>query len=629
VTAFRQFLTELRRRRVIRVLILYAIAGWVIVQIASTVLPSLHVPEWSVTLVVVLVALGLPLAAILAWAFDVGDGGIKRAGAADAEASAAATPAPTVTTPPSPLRGAGPATPPAAATAEQPDSARARSPAASSTREDGARRSIAVLPFANLTGDSGKDYLGDGLAEELIHTLARVPGLRVPSRTSSFAYRGREVDLRRIANELEVSAVLEGSVRAAGERVRITAQLIDGNSGYHLWSQHYDRRSEDLFELQDELASAIILQTLNVTLEGPDRRRLLRDPPTRNLEAYRLYLEAMSEQARGSVRSAFDKLQLALRLDPGFAQARAAVVQLRSLAIFLSVALPGTLADAEREARDALAGAPDSAAIHAALGVIHATQARWLEAEASFQQALMLDEGDPWAWSGHGVFVLSTVGHLRAYLSSSLEAHRLAPAWLPAHIPLTAAHLYVGNDDEARAHGQAAIELGAPRNRFPLSDMLSRVEVRAGRHDAARALMQEACRATMGVSREIEAVDRVYGALAGTTDRATAIASLDGLRNEHGATGLHNFMLRRLLHWYSVLGAYDQAYQVVNRLLDDFAATGTIGVAWGFLWQRELAGFREDARFATLAARMRLPDYWQRYGPPDGYDWRDGRLVAR
>ena len=117
------------------------------------------------------------------------------------------------------------------------------------------RHSVAVLPFANLTGDATKDYLGQGLAEELIHTLARVPGLRVPARTSSFAYQGRDIDVRRIASELDVGTVLEGSVRAAGERIRITAQLIDGESGYHLWSQHFDRRFEDLFELQDELAA--------------------------------------------------------------------------------------------------------------------------------------------------------------------------------------------------------------------------------------------------------------------------------------------------------------------------------------------------------------------------------------
>jgi TolB-like protein len=117
------------------------------------------------------------------------------------------------------------------------------------------RSSIAVLPFANLTGDPGKEYFSDGMAEELIHTLARIPGLRVPARTSSFAYKGRNTDVRQIARDLQVGAVLEGNVRSADERIRVTAQLIDAESGYHLWSQNYDRKFEDIFELQDALAA--------------------------------------------------------------------------------------------------------------------------------------------------------------------------------------------------------------------------------------------------------------------------------------------------------------------------------------------------------------------------------------
>jgi TolB-like protein len=118
--------------------------------------------------------------------------------------------------------------------------------------------SIAVLPFANLTRDAEKEYFSDGMAEELIHRLARVPGLRVAARTSAFAYKGRNADVRQIARDLGVAAVLEGSVRGAGERVRVTAQLVDGQTGYHLWSQSYDREFADLFELQDELAAAIV-----------------------------------------------------------------------------------------------------------------------------------------------------------------------------------------------------------------------------------------------------------------------------------------------------------------------------------------------------------------------------------
>jgi tetratricopeptide (TPR) repeat protein len=350
---------------------------------------------------------------------------------------------------------------------------------------------------------------------------------------------------------------------------------------------------------------------------------VLRGPPTRNLEAYQLFLEAMADQARGRLRPAFDKLQRALQLDPGFAQARAAVVAVRSVAMFHDLALPGSLADAEQEARHALELQPDSAATHAALGAIRAAQARWPEAEESFRRALEIDDTDPWAWSEHGLYVFSTVGYIRAYLSSSSEAHR------PAHLQLAAAHLRAGNDDEVRQHARAAIDLGMSRASFPLADTLWQVEIHSGRFDVARRLMQEACMATMGVSREIEAVDRVYGALAGNSHPAAAVAALDAFRTDAGLAASNHIMRRRLLVWYSMLGAYDQAFEIMNAMLDSFADRGTIGASWGTLWARELAGFRADARFTALATRMRLPEYWERYGPPDGYEWRKDRLVAR
>jgi adenylate cyclase len=527
----------------------------------------------------------------------------------------------------------GRATPPASAVPKaQPQ---AKNPVAEMTSapdgEARVRRSVAVLPFANLTGDPAKDYLGDGLAEELIHTLARVSGLRVPARTSSFAYKGRNFDLRRIAAELDVDAVLEGSVRAAGERIRITAQLIDGDSGFHLWSEHYDRRFENLFEVQDELANAIIVQTLNATTQASGPQTPLRAPPTQSFEAYRLFLEALADQARlgPGNRRAFEKLQQALRLDPGFARARAVVAQLRSFSLVFGVPLPGTLADAEHEALQALELNPESAATHAALGTIRAAQARWLEAEESFAQAFALDDADPSIWSGHGLSVSATVGHLGAYLSSSCEAHRLAPASAGIHTNLVVAYAFPGNEGELRKHAQLAFDLGVPRTYAPVADILSYVNLDAGRYDAARALMQEAVRATLKAPRAVEAVGRVFDALAGASSRSGAVAALDGLRADVSDAGLNHMMRMRLIMWYSRLEAYDQAYEMVNRSLDDFAAVASIGTAWGFLWTRELAGFRDDGRFTALVARLRLPDYWQRYGPPDGYDWRDGRLVAR
>ena len=149
-----------------------------------------------------------------------------------------------------------------------------------------------MLPFANLTGDPGKEYFSDGMAEELIHTLAHLPGLRVPARTSSFAYKGRNIDVRQIARDLQVAAVLEGSVRSAGKRIRVTAQLIDAESGYHIWSQNYDRKFEDLFELQDALATEIV-RALRSHLGSDLSGALPHVPPTRDIDAYHLYLRSL------------------------------------------------------------------------------------------------------------------------------------------------------------------------------------------------------------------------------------------------------------------------------------------------------------------------------------------------
>src|SRR5215469_11358832 len=169
----------------------------------------------------------------------------------------------------------------------------AQQPAPTAPATTAMRKSIAVLPFASLSSDPEKDYFGDGIAEELIHLLARVPGLEVPARTSSFAYKGRNIDVRQIARELGVGMLLEGSVRSAGDRIRVSAQLIEADSGFHVWSQTYDRRFVDIFQLQDELAVAIV-RALKINLADGESRPLRDAPPTRDVEAYRLFLRAIA-----------------------------------------------------------------------------------------------------------------------------------------------------------------------------------------------------------------------------------------------------------------------------------------------------------------------------------------------
>ena len=189
------------------------------------------------------------------------------------------------------------------------------------------RTAIAVLPFANLTGDASKEYLGDGMAEELINTLNKVQGLKVPARTSTFAYKGRNTDIRQIAKDLGVGTILQGSVRAADKRIRITAQLINAQDGLHLWSESYDEEFTDLFKLQDKLATAITT-ALQPNLHAVAETAVTQGPPTQDLEAYQLYLQGSSLSrpvTEANENRAIEYFQQAIARDPKFARAYAGV----------------------------------------------------------------------------------------------------------------------------------------------------------------------------------------------------------------------------------------------------------------------------------------------------------------
>jgi TolB-like protein len=482
------------------------------------------------------------------------------------------------------------------------------------------RGSIAVLAFANLTGDPAKEYFSDGMAEELIHTLARIPGLKVPSRTSSFSYKGHNTDVRQIARDLDVAAVLEGSVRSAGERIRVTAQLIDAQSGFHLWSQHYDREFGDLFKLQDELAHSIVA-SLRAALGGHDADQSLPQPPTKDLEAYNLYLQAMSVQA---THSPFDGLQRAMRLleravdrDPLFARAHAAIASVRAVAIVLDVPLPGTLADSEREVLRGLALDPSLGTANATLGIIYAAQGKWISARDRFQDAFASDANDPSARQAYGMHLLGSVGSLRQYAETSIEAHRLAPAWLPAILNLAVAHMVLDETPAAHKYVELAAELGVVRTGPLMSDLFAQIAVRQGRYDEAAEIMVNALAPDITAEGGGDTVRQVFRALGNRVAAEAPVAALDSLRARATNAGMTQFMKRRFMLWYTYLGAIHRSFEVANESLDYFAQSGTIGSAWSFLWLREMLPFRQDPRFQAMCRRMRMFEYWSKHGAPD------------
>jgi adenylate cyclase len=349
------FLDELRRRRVIRVAVVYAIAGWIIIEVASTVLPPLGLPPWSVKLVIVLIALGFPIAVIMGWMFDLDRDGVQRTGSA--------------------------------AASKKPAHA-----AELAARDDEGRRTIAVLPFVNMSDDAQNEYFSDGISEEILNLLSKLPQLKVSSRTSSFFFKGTKINIPMVANELAVSAILEGSVRRAGDRVRITAQLIDAASDSHLWSETYDREFKDVFAIQDDIAKSIA-DALQVTLT-PKERRSIQYVATSDAQAYDYYLRGRKyfyAMSRRDFHHAISMYQRAIELDPEYAAAWAGQADAYSYLYRFADASLENAAKAIEASERAVQRDPDSAEAHASSGLAHFINKKYADAERHFEAAIKLN----------------------------------------------------------------------------------------------------------------------------------------------------------------------------------------------------------------------------------------------
>lgn len=390
----KNLIAELRRRRVFRVIVLYAIAGWIVIEVAATVLPGLNLPDWTITLVIVLVALGFIVAVMLGWAFDIGPGGLERT-EVEAETGAEAT----GSAPEQPPVGSGTTLPdisPEASRGSEPttasDSAATRG-SASSTQTD-ARRSIAVLPFLNMSGDPENEYFSDGIAEEILNLLVKLPQIRVASRSSSFVFKGEKVDMARVGERLGVGTVLEGSVRRAGDRVRITAQLIEVASDSHLWSETYDRELKDVFAIQDDIARSIVA-ALEVTLTPRDRRAL-QYVATQDTKAYDYYLRGRRyfyEFTRRQFHNAIRMFKKAIEQDPNFALAYAGMADAYSLLYQWADSSEENIKKANEASIKAITLDPDSAEANAARGTALAIAGKHEEAERAFENAILLNPG--------------------------------------------------------------------------------------------------------------------------------------------------------------------------------------------------------------------------------------------
>jgi TolB-like protein len=336
------------------------------------------------------------------------------------------------------------------ATATPPAAAPASTTAAAAISE----KSIAVLPFADMSERQDQQYLADGMAEEIINLLAKVADLHVPARTSSFYFKGKSTKVPDIARELQVAHVLEGSVRRSGDHLRVTAQLVRADNGYHLWSETYDRNVHDIFKVQDEIANAVV-QALQITLLGGPLAR--RRGGTENLEAYQLFLRGLSsewEDTRPALLAARDYFERAIKLDPQFGLAWAELSRATALLGEAGAMPPNQAYESSRQfAQHALRVSPDLAEAHAFLLYVHRVcDWDWTAAELESRRALALDPTDPTA--------LMLAGALARTLGRWTEAERHNRAALVRDPLFTIAYWQLGltlygagrNEDAAAAY---------------------------------------------------------------------------------------------------------------------------------------------------------------------------------
>lgn len=475
---------------------------------------------------------------------------------------------------------------------------------------------IAVLPFANLTTDPAATCFGEAMAEELINTFARVRWFEVASRTSTFAFKDRNEDVRKIARELDVMAVLEGSIRRVGERIRVTAQLVDGRTGHHLWSESYERGCDDLSRVQDEITVAIVDATAGLFVMGGNRRKT----PTRDLEAYHLYLEARALRAQptdDNLETTVQILDRALMRDPDFARAWYAIAEARAHRAANNGCMPNLLSDAERDARHALALDPSISRAHGVLGLINACCGRWIQAETELRRALSLVARNPEALVFHAIYVARQAGHQRKALAEIQLARELAPASPALALHLGVQKMLAGEDAEAGKWIDLAVADGYPRSLVEVRDARAQLAMREGRFGEAAQELSETLSAASRAAGGFEAIQSFYTAQADQSHTASAIAELQAWEARLQPEDLDRCMAQRLIVWFTMLGAVDAAYDVAERTVDRLTARGPIGNGWGILWIKEMHAFRDSPRFQNLLARLGLFGYWRQYGPPD------------
>jgi len=454
---FANFFSELKRRNVYKVAVAYAIVGWVIAQIATQIFPFLEIPNWVVRLIIVLIAIGFPIALVIAWAFEATPEGIKRTEVADTMPVSAAirrkkhawiyvvviAAAISVT-----LFFLGRYT--------------AGNKSVASVPNELPAKSIAVLPFDNLSRDPDNAYFAEGVQDEILTRLAKVADLKVISRTSTQRFKSAPSDLREIAKQLGVMNIVEGSVQKANDQVRVNVQLINAMTDAHLWADTYDRKLIDIFSVESEIAKTIA-DTLQVKLTGSEKQMMAAQPTT-DTTAYQLYHKGRSLWERRSgdnIPKAISFYEQAIARDPNYALAYAGLAQAYILVPFYTGV---DRFDAYLKAKDAALKAlrldSNLAEAHAALGkVLFFSEIDLTGAMREYKRAIELEPNDATAHHWFGNDSLAALGQFEEAIAEGKRSVELDPLSVVINVDLGETFYYARHYDEAARQMRKALEI--------------------------------------------------------------------------------------------------------------------------------------------------------------------------
>jgi serine/threonine-protein kinase len=547
----KKFFGELKRRNVYKVAVAYILAGWALAQGIAQVFPVFDIPNWVVRVIVLLIVIGFPIALILAWVFELTPEGIKRAEDVDINKSTTRKTGRKLIW----VTGVVAILAAALFVSGRLNLFHSKPSTTTVAAND---KSIAVLPFVDLSQGKDQEYFCDGISEEILDALAKVEGLRVVARTSSFSFKGKNADVGEIAQKLNVQNVLEGSLRREGNRIRITAQLVSAASGFHLWSETYERELQGVFAVQDEITRAIV-DALKIKLAVAPVAQ-----PQRNTEAYDLYLQGLylsNKSDEESLRKSLDLFQRARDKDPNFGRAWTGTAKAwlwladayvkpleaypkveeaasKALALderdaearcYLGEAkrvLHWDLAGEEMELQRALRIDPNSAPATFTLGLLRASQSRLGEAVIAIEKAQELDPLSPIVSSFASLIYLGA-NQLDNAIAAGQRTVQLDPTYVYYESGIAGAYREKGEFDKAVAIGKRAQQISGVPNAG-----LAITYARMGKVTEAQAILTQMIDLARTRYFAADSIAEIYVAL-GQTDEA--FRWLDRAVNEHSA----------------------------------------------------------------------------------------------